>query len=221
MLKNLLVVLVTAVIPACVSAQDGVVLIGQGTLGRFPYVISQPGSYKLSSNLTNIPANTDAIQIVTDDVTLDLNGFSIIGPGAGQGTGINTWPPTITFPAAHITILNGTVRSMYEGILCAYDCIVQGIHARKNILNGIRVFGFSLVTGNVADFNGTYGIVAGQQGNTLKHNVVSNNGIGLGADCPSSLLGNTAFQNKQDISTFDNSGAPSNNCNRSQNLPAP
>src|SRR5438067_8861679 len=71
-------------------AVDGVVLINQnaalagnvtpGDTPGFPVTISLPGSYKLSSNLVVPDANTTAIEIVADDVKLDLNGFSIIGP---------------------------------------------------------------------------------------------------------------------------------------------
>jgi hypothetical protein len=41
--------------------------------GHFPIVICQSGSYRLSGNITVPDANTTAIVIFTDDVTLDLN----------------------------------------------------------------------------------------------------------------------------------------------------
>lgn len=44
----------------------------------FPYTISTPGSYYLATNLTP-PANTNAIVVNSDNVTIDLNGFSITG----------------------------------------------------------------------------------------------------------------------------------------------
>jgi hypothetical protein len=90
-------------------AVDGVVLIDQnralagnvtpGDAPGFPVTISQPGSYRLSGNLTVPDSNTTAIQITADFVTLDLNGFSIIGPNVctvnptacsapGSGTGV-------------------------------------------------------------------------------------------------------------------------------------
>ena len=64
---------------ACAFAVDGIVLINQSTVttgGGFPYVINQPGSYRLSGNLT-APLNTGAIQLASDGITLDLNGFTI------------------------------------------------------------------------------------------------------------------------------------------------
>jgi hypothetical protein len=76
---------------AAAYAVDGVILIDQnkaiagsvtpGDAPGFPVTISQPGSYRLSSNLTVTNQATRAIQINANNVSLDLNGFSIIGPG--------------------------------------------------------------------------------------------------------------------------------------------
>jgi hypothetical protein len=41
--------------------------------------IDEPGSYKLVRNLT-APANADCLVIITDNVTVDLAGFSIKEP---------------------------------------------------------------------------------------------------------------------------------------------
>src|SRR6266436_6650069 len=88
MSKTVLLVLAMALVPFCAFAVDGVVLINQSTVmaaGGFPYVISQPGSYKLSGNLTmnttntgNYRGNDVPIVISSSSVVLDLNGFSII-----------------------------------------------------------------------------------------------------------------------------------------------
>src|ERR1700675_702311 len=71
-------------------AVDGVVLIDQnkamagnvtpGDTPGFPVTISLPGSYRLAGNLTVPDANTTAITIIADNVSLDLNGFTIQGP---------------------------------------------------------------------------------------------------------------------------------------------
>src|SRR5947208_13936545 len=77
-------------------AVDGVVLINQsaalagnvtpGDTPGFPVTISVSGSYRLSGNLTVPDANTTAIQITADDVTIDLNGFAIAGPTVCGGS---------------------------------------------------------------------------------------------------------------------------------------
>jgi hypothetical protein len=69
-------------------AVDGVVLIDQnralagnvtpGDLPGFPVTLSQPGSYRLSSNLT-VSVSLTGILATADGITIDPNGFSIIG----------------------------------------------------------------------------------------------------------------------------------------------
>ena len=86
---------ILAAIPSSLFAVDGVVLIDQnralagnvapGDAPGFPITISQAGSYRLSGNLTVTDPNTVAIQITADFVTLDLNGFSVIGPNVCAG----------------------------------------------------------------------------------------------------------------------------------------
>src|SRR5438270_1570559 len=78
-----------------IYAVDGVVLIDQnralagnvtpGDAPGFPVTISVPGSYRLSGNLMVPDAHTSAISITADHVTIDLNGFSIIGPTVCTG----------------------------------------------------------------------------------------------------------------------------------------
>jgi hypothetical protein len=70
-------------------AGDGVILIDQNRAlagnvtpvdaPGFPVTITQPGSYRLSGNLT-AGANVSGIEILASNVTLDLNGFTISGP---------------------------------------------------------------------------------------------------------------------------------------------
>src|SRR6266850_592227 len=87
-------VLTTAVVPQGAYAVDGVVLIDQnralagnvtpGDAPGFPISITQPGSYRLSGNLT-VPAATNGIEISASNVTIDLNGFSILEPPTAPG----------------------------------------------------------------------------------------------------------------------------------------
>src|SRR6266436_5075236 len=76
-------------------AVDGIVLIDQnralagnvtpGDTPGFPVTISLSGSYRLSGNFTVPNANTTAILITAHNVTIDLNGFSILGPTVCTG----------------------------------------------------------------------------------------------------------------------------------------
>lgn len=108
-------------------AVDGVVLINQSTAlagnvtpgdaPGFPVTISVTGSYKLSGNLTVPDANTTAIQITADDVTIDLNGFSILGPTVCSGVPVTSCSPMgsgagILSQKSNITLSNGKIRGM-------------------------------------------------------------------------------------------------------------
>ena len=80
-------------------AVDGVVEINQARAEAggvtatdtpgFPVTIDQSGSYRLTGNLTVSSATTEAIEVRDDRVTIDLNGFSIVGPGSGASDGID------------------------------------------------------------------------------------------------------------------------------------
>src|SRR5947207_10653708 len=106
-------------------AVDGVVLINQsaalagnvtpGDTPGFPVTISVSGSYRLSGNLTVPDANTTAIEIDADNVTIDLNGFSIIGPTVCSGVPVTSCSPTgsgvgITSFQSMISVYNGVIR---------------------------------------------------------------------------------------------------------------
>ncbi len=49
----------------------------------FPVVLSEPGSYLLTSDLVVADNFLSAVFVAADDITLDLGGFSIRGPNLG------------------------------------------------------------------------------------------------------------------------------------------
>lgn len=81
------------------------------------YVINNPGSYYLSANLA--ATKNTAIYINSDDVTLDLCGFSIYRASGSDGVAI------ASFAAYVVTFRNGTVRGFGTGFetnaLCRFE----------------------------------------------------------------------------------------------------
>jgi hypothetical protein len=73
-----LVAAVAVLLAAGCASSHGVTVLKQPT--TFPIVITQPGSYRVKSNIVVPDANTTAINIESRDVTIDLNGFAILGP---------------------------------------------------------------------------------------------------------------------------------------------
>jgi len=71
-------------------------------IGTLPFTISAPGSYYLTTNLTGT-TGASGISIVTNNVTLDLRGFTLAG-GPGSLHGI-----VAPAPVQNVTVANGTV----------------------------------------------------------------------------------------------------------------
>jgi hypothetical protein len=120
--------------PRLCLAADGVIEINQtaalaGSITPsdgpgFPVTIDSPGSYRLTGNLTLASENTTGINVSSANVSIDLGGFSIIGPvtctdtpvtscsGSGSGRGINAGS------SSHgLSISNGSIRGTgFQGI---------------------------------------------------------------------------------------------------------
>ncbi len=222
------VVLSIMLLCGSVHAVDGVVLIDQarantggvtpGDTPGFPVTISRPGSYRLSSNLTVTRANTTCIEITSDDVTLDLNGYTISGqtvctPGANKsvscsptGNGIGVNAPT----EANIAVTNGVVRGMgLDGInLAGPNTRAENIQAYSNGWNGILA---TIGTNNTSSNNGMVGITLANGSNNTSawnggdgidssgtaNNNVSNDNGGFGINA-GTANNNASFNNGGD-----------------------
>jgi hypothetical protein len=198
-------------------AVDGIVLINQSTItnglpgcptgGHFPIIVCQTGSYRLSGNLTVPDVNTTAIQITTDNVTLDLNGFSIIGPAVCSGgppvTFCSPFPNSFPVPAgisssnAGISVSNGTVRGVGIGIvLRGANSRVVNVAALGNAVDGIDV-NSGIVSSCIASNNGISGIFV-QSSAKIVDNLTTgnhNDGIQTGGFGSGLISGNLTFQN--------------------------
>ncbi len=165
-------------------ASDGVLEINQvcvtntgcftGDTSGFPVRISSAGSYRLTSNLD--PGTADAIVVgsVVRDVTIDLNGFRIVGAGGGSGTGIRGEPG-----ASAITIRNGTIQSMGgDGIDIGGASVVESVNVLSNLGDGIDVDQTSIVRDSRIAGNDGYGIRFLGSDSLYSGNVFSDNTLG-------------------------------------------
>jgi hypothetical protein len=165
--------------PVAAFADEGRVEIGQacanagcfdGDPSGFPVEITRPGSYVLTSDLVVSPVTittSDAIEIRADDVTLDLNGFSVRcvtsvvprGPCSGQ----DSTADAIEIGAGrNVRIANGTVRDFPQhGInapVLATSYTLDGVRAVNNGVNGIDSSGRAQILRSFATDNRQYGI---------------------------------------------------------------
>jgi hypothetical protein len=193
-------------------AVDGTTLINQSSVtaaGGFPFTISQPGSYKLSSNLT--PNNNGALVISASDVTLDLNGFTISCPSCVASTGITVTGASVSILNGVITGFNGAIPANgpgVSGILFqsanngpatasgpAVDARVEHVTLTRN-LNGITGDAFSQIAVIECSLNSNmqYGVLGPGILTVLNSKVINNGqaGIVIGSG---QITGNTISAN--------------------------
>lgn len=177
---------------------------------EFPLVISAPGSYRLRGNITVPDANTTAIQVDADNVTLDLNGYTISGPTVCAAPPANN-PLTCT-PAAgtgygiksdHVglTIVNGTIQGMgAQGIYLnpGYNSRIERLRLVDNGGGGVEVDGGGILSGNIVQRNGFTGIMANTDA-VISGNMVLENGTYGIAAWKSTVTGNTVLRNNLGI----------------------
>jgi hypothetical protein len=204
--------------PGIARAVDGVTEIDEtraeaggvtpGDAPGLPVTITQPGAYRLTSNLLvkdgAMPAqDTTAIEVVGAGVTIDLNGFGILGkttcflgvcdfPGSGVGVDAST--------AEDIRVVNGSVRGMGgDGIVLGTSGSAQRLILFSNGGDGIKAGTASTVSNSLVLNNGGSGIVISDDAVRVECNIVaSNGGDGVTAAMGTTVEGNVVISNQED-----------------------
>ncbi|MBS0660980.1 MAG: right-handed parallel beta-helix repeat-containing protein [Verrucomicrobia bacterium] len=144
--------------------------------GTAVFVISSPGSYYLTGNLTGVSGKL-GLSITADDVEVDLRGFTLTGVAGATG-GIN-------FPnRSRIAIRNGIVRNWPGGGIAGSGSVsarLSGLTTELNGSHGIIVGEAALVADCISRGNtGTgSGIIVATRGQILRCLAHSNGGTGL------------------------------------------
>jgi hypothetical protein len=164
-------------------AADGRIQISQASVnagGGFPLTISQSGaSYVLTSDLVLPDASTSGIVIDAEDVTVDLNGFAIRGPGTpGSGFGVTTFYGNV--------VRNGSVYGVGTGVRMGPWSRVERVRVIGNGW-GIVVGDHSQVTDSLAATNGS-GISAGRSAIVRRCTSRSNTTHGITVEDYSAIL---------------------------------
>ena len=186
-------------------------------IASVPYTISQPGSYYLAQDLNLATQDTHGITISASDVTIDLNGFCLTGPGKAVGSsghGIYAGGSL-----RDIAIRNGTVRDWREDGVYAYViyngqfeslrcynnggyglraglcCTVHGNTCYDNGDDGIFVYETCTVIGNASYGNGGDGIYAYRVATITNNSCSTNDGNGIWANDGAMVIANTCRTN--------------------------
>ncbi len=171
-------------------------------IASLPFTISTPGSYYLTTNLTGVASDT-GISISASGVTIDLNGFEMVGvTGSQEGV--------LVKGAQHsVHIRNGTIRNWgWHGVdaSLATASMLTDLRAYTNgwenfSQDGLRIGANSLVKNCVSTANELSGINAGS-GCTIKDCTVAANqedGIVVASGCQ--VTGNNSIGNRAGIFT--------------------
>lgn len=177
-----------------VAGQTGVSISANGTI-----LINQPGSYYLTKNLTITAAGAAGIAIGSSNVTLDLNGFSLINV-TGNGS------DAITIVGGNVTVRNGIIRggSTLAGSVFTPTGWNSGIITNSNFPN--------LVAENISVF-GTrdMGITLSYEGSRIENcSVHTTGGQGLYASSISFSTARKTGGTAISASTHPDSGSVSN-----------
>jgi hypothetical protein len=185
---------VIATIPAL--AVDGEILISQakvnaggispGDTAGFPATLSRPGRYKLSGNLV-VPGQTTGIDVRANDVTIDLNGFTISGnpPGAYYGV--------YALSVSRIRVVNGTLTGVGDAIAIGASGIIENMRLISNT-HGVTGERDTVIRNSTIASNSAFGIYC--FGCVVEGNVIAGNGSGVDIlDEPGLVRGNVIAGN--------------------------
>jgi len=187
-------------------------------ISALPYNITMQGSYYLTANLT-ANGSGEGITISADNVTLDLDGFALIGGGSGQVAGI-----MVAGTHKNIHIKNGTVRGWTNGgvnAASAVNSVIQSLRVSNNSSPSTFFNIAALCIGSQSTVKECFvtqntfcqGIAAGHA-SLVSACVVSGNsnaaGIKAGDDCY--ILGNVSDSNGNGITMGSGNRIESNSC---------
>ncbi len=144
-------------------------------IASLPYVINQPGSYYLTTNLFGV-AGQNGITINAACVTIDMMGFDMVGVG-GSLSGYSL------APGAQAYIYNGCIRNWGQdgvnGAGAGASAVLERLRVHANQRNGIALAGGSQVRQCVASSNQRTGISAGLDSNVDDCSVIANGQHGI------------------------------------------
>ncbi len=179
-------------------------------IDSLPYNITIPGSYYVIAHLSGAVG----INIMTSNVTLDLNGYTLKGTAGNNSEGIE-----VTLAATNISILNGGVVNWgREGIKAdlATNSSFSKLQIVSNALDGINAGNNNLISFVDAGNNGFDGIEMAESA-VINHCSASNNmRDGIEADAGSTLLQCTA-RNNTNAGIHTTGASTISNCTAAEN----
>ncbi len=215
-----------------IEINDAAALAGGITAGDtagYPVTISESGSYRLTGNLSQPSSNTTVINIQASNVTLDLNGFSILGSTVCSGAPVSSCSPLgtgagISAPSSvdNVVVKNGTVSGMADNCvsLSGSPNEVRNLQVNNCGDNGISASNITLIDNVVSQDNRLDGIKLNSTVPTVRNcRIFRNGGDGIETSASGSsgiIEGNFInFNGGDGINALGNYGLIRNNVVRS------
>jgi len=208
------------------------------------FIISKSGSYYLTTNILGTTGKS-GIEITTNDVTLDLNGFTLQGV-AGSVNGVNFIGDTsflgftTSYARTNITVRNGIIRnwggdgihsSSYSGQNFLLEQLKVCFNSTGALINGSGVardcffannsdvglnFNNALISNCTVNNNGSYAVFANNS--TISGCFVQNNGSGISAN--GGIVSGCLVQNNTNTGIYAGSGTDviNNTCRGNNSL---
>jgi len=207
-MNRLIATALLAAMSACLPRQAHAEIQNCTNITSLPAVISSQGVYCLKQDLSTSITSGSAIQITTNNVTLDCNGFKLGGLGAGPSTqAIGVMSPG----RSNITVRNCNVRGFRFGVSLGFDGSVES-RPSGNLVENNRI--------ERSTFSGIY--VAGDS-SLIRNNLVFSTGLsahayplnGIVTQMSVDIIDNTidgvtqspgAFASVHGINTWNNNG---------------
>lgn len=196
------------------SASDGVIEISRSML---PLTLTNSGHYILTENIIVTNENAHGIRIEADHVTIDLNGFTLTGPGAGSGP---TNDLSAIFQATgydNLTVRNGSLVNWKDG----YAITTEGSFNQFTALRVIDNMGGFYTDDNsrfencLACSNDYYGIYSIDNTSVIECRALYNGTMGIRAGNGSVILDSIANYNDWGFIAYDSTLS---RCSASENI---
>lgn len=140
--------------------------------------INRAGSYFLAANYVTLLGNAPIITVAVSNVTINLNGFSIIS-NATAGT-VNAVGIKVKPGVSGVTVVNGTItRIRGTAIVLGSSGIASGLQLIGNAADGVQCTSSCLVTNNVITGNGGTGLNFSDATTGYQNNILTNNGTSV------------------------------------------
>lgn len=170
-----------------------------GDTPGYPVTVSQPGSYRLTSNLVQTLASTVVLSVNANDVSIDLGGFEISGPFTCPGNPASCAAAGLGYAieadaVSGTSVANGSVRGTARGINLGDHCALHDVRVVETTNHGIFAGTGCALSRIVAARNGNDGVQL-DQGSVTDSATYDNESAGFRFGSNSTITGSSARRN--------------------------